>query len=146
MSKPRKMLCDLEAPYTQSLMRLIETQSKATLANWALDYAERHYLPIYAAHFPQDLRPREAPAARDWLAGRVKLPALKPLILAAHAAAREAEAVPPAQAGPRAPSPRLPRRSTALRTRSELASRRRRSGLRNLRHPGRPIPLRTSFR
>ena len=54
MSKPRKMLCDLEAPYTQSLMRLIETQSKATLANWALDYAERHYLPIYAAHFPQD--------------------------------------------------------------------------------------------
>ena len=26
MSKPRKMLCDLEAPYTQSLMRLIERQ------------------------------------------------------------------------------------------------------------------------
>ena len=103
MSKPRKMLCDLEAPYTQSLMRLIETQSKATLANWALDYAERHYLPIYAAHFPQDSRPREAlAAARDWLAGRVKLPALKPLILAAHAAAREAEAVPPAQAAARA--------------------------------------------
>jgi hypothetical protein len=68
-------------------MRLIETQSKATLANWALDYAERHYLPIYAAHFPQDSRPREAlAAARDWLAGRVKLSALKPLILAAHAA------------------------------------------------------------
>ena len=107
MPKPCKMLCDLEAPYTQSLMRLIETQSKATLANWALDYAERHYLPIYAAHFPQDSRPREAlAAARDWLAGRVKLPALKLLILAAHAAAREAEAVPPAQAAARSGRPR----------------------------------------
>ncbi len=29
MSKPRKMLCDLEAPYTQSLMRLIETQKQS---------------------------------------------------------------------------------------------------------------------
>ena len=103
MSKPRKLLYDLEAPYTQSLTRLIETQSKATLANWALDYAERHYLPIYAAHFPLDSRPQAAlDAARDWLAGRVKLPAAKSLILAAHATAREAEAIPPAQAAARA--------------------------------------------
>ncbi len=103
MPKPRKTLCNLDAPYTQSLMRLIETQSKATLANWALDYAEWHYLPIYAAHFPLDPRPKAAiAAARDWLAGRLKLPAVKPLILSAHAAAREAEPVPQAQAAARA--------------------------------------------
>lgn len=103
MPKPRKMLCNLEAPYTQSLMRLIETQSKATLANWALDYAERHYLPIYVAHFPHDSRPVAAiKAARDWLEGKLKLPAAKVQILAAHAAAREAEDLPQAQAAARA--------------------------------------------
>ena len=103
MPKPRKMLCDLNAPYTQSLMRLIETQSKATLANWALDYAERNYLPIYASYFPQDPRPSAAiQAAREWLDGKLKLPAAKVFILAAHAAAREAERVPQAQAAARA--------------------------------------------
>lgn len=103
MAKPRKMLCDLEADYTQTLMRLIETQSKATLANWALNYAEANYLPIYTRHFPTDQRPRQAiQAARSWLAGDIKLPQVKPFILAAHAAAREAEAVPSAQAAARA--------------------------------------------
>ena len=103
MAKPRKMLCNLEAEYTQTLMRLIETQSKITLANWALDYAEAHYLPIYLKHYPDDNRTKVAiEAARDWLAGKVKLPAVKPLILAAHEAAREAEAIPSAQAAARA--------------------------------------------
>lgn len=82
---------------------LIETQSKVTLANWALDYAEQHYLPIYAKYFPTDQRPRRAiQAARLWLAGDIKLPQAKPFILDAHAAAREAEAVPSAQAAARA--------------------------------------------
>ena len=103
MAKARKMLCNLEAEYTQNLMRLIETQSKTTLANWALDYAETHYLPIYLKHFPADNRPQAAiNAAREWLAGSVKLPAVKPIILEAHEAAREAEAVPSAQAAARA--------------------------------------------
>ena len=103
MAKPRKMLCNLEAEYTQALMRLIETQSKATLANWALDYAEAIYLPIFVKHFPSDKRPQAAiDAAREWLAGKVKLPAVKPIILAAHEAAREAEGIPAAQAAARA--------------------------------------------
>ncbi|MDR0794857.1 MAG: hypothetical protein LBE79_02205 [Tannerella sp.] len=34
MKKYRKMLSDINAPYLQSLMKLIETQSKTTLANW----------------------------------------------------------------------------------------------------------------
>jgi hypothetical protein len=103
MAKPRKMLCNLEAEYTQTLMRLIETQSKITLANWALDYAEAHYLPIYLKHYPDDPRPKSAiDAARDWLAGKVKLPAVKTIILETHKAAREAEAIPSAQAAARA--------------------------------------------
>ncbi|MGB4661005.1 MAG: hypothetical protein WBI07_17675 [Mobilitalea sp.] len=40
MAKARKMLSDWEAPCIQALVKLIETQSKITLANWAIDYAE----------------------------------------------------------------------------------------------------------
>jgi hypothetical protein len=97
------MLNDIDAPYIRSLMALIETQSKETLANWALDYCEEHILPIYEKAYTQDGRPRHAlNAARMWLAGEVKLPEVKSIILnEAHAAAREAEGNPAAQAAAR---------------------------------------------
>ena len=97
------MLPDWEAPYIQSLVAAVEGQSKATLANWCVDYAELRLLPIYEAAYPADLRSRYAlTAARDWLAGTVKLPAAKAHILACHAAAREAVGNPAAQAAARA--------------------------------------------
>jgi len=101
--KPRKMLGDWRDPCIQSLMRLIETQSKATIAGWCIDYADGHILPIYENAYPGDNRPRSAlSAARDWLAGRVKLPEVKRIILGeCHAAAREAEDHPAAQAAAR---------------------------------------------
>lgn len=102
MHKPRKMLGDWEAPYVQSLMKLIETQSKATIANWCISYAEENILPIFEKAFTDDARPRAAlNAARDWLDGKIKLPAVKKIILDAHAAAREAETNPAAQAAAR---------------------------------------------
>jgi len=103
MPKHRKMLNDINAPYLQSLMRLIETQSKITLASWCLDYAEAYIWPIYEKHMPGDCRPRRAiAAARDWLDGKVKLPYVKTIILdECHAAARELDANPVAQAAAR---------------------------------------------
>lgn len=102
MAKLRKMLGNVDSPYILSLMRLIETQSKTTLANWCLDYAETTILPIYEQAYPNDIRPKAAiDAARDWLAGKVKLPEVKKLILEVHAAAREAEEKPAAQAAAR---------------------------------------------
>ncbi len=102
MPKYRKMLSDWNAPYIQALMKQIETQSKPVLANWAIDYAERAILPIWENRRPQDLRPRETlHAARAWLSGAIKLPPAKRAILACHAAAREAEADPAAQAAAR---------------------------------------------
>ena len=81
MPKPRKMLGNATSPYILSLMSLIETQSKVTLANWAIDYAETYILPIYEKRCPGDNRPRRAmEAARDWLAGKVKLPYVKNII------------------------------------------------------------------
>ncbi len=101
-SKTRKMLSDWNAPYIQALVKQIETQSKETLLNWALDYAEGQILPLWSKHYPEDRRPHKAiAAARDWMAGRIKLTVAKPIILKCHAAAREAEANPVAQAAAR---------------------------------------------
>ncbi|HMM05656.1 MAG TPA: hypothetical protein PKD52_03175 [Clostridiales bacterium] len=101
--KPRKMLNDWNAPYIQSLMKLIETQNKTTLANWAVDYSEQVILPLYRKDYPNDLRPQNAlKAARQWLSGGIKLPQAKKAILACHATAREAEGNPVAQAAARA--------------------------------------------
>lgn len=102
MAKYRKTLNDWEAPYIQSLARLIETQSKSTLANWALDYSEKVILPLWRKHYPEDMRPQNAlDAARKWLSGAIKLPQAKAAILQCHAAAREAEGNPVAQAAAR---------------------------------------------
>ena len=103
MPKYRKMLNDWQAPYIQSLMRLIETQSKITLANWCLDYAESVIIPIYEKHCPGDSRPQKAlNAAYEWLSGNMKLPEVKKIILnECHAAARELESNPIAQAAAR---------------------------------------------
>ena len=103
MPKARKMLNNWDAPYLQALMRLIETQSKVTLANWAVDYAEQVMLPLWSKNYPADLHPQKAlAAARQWLAGAIKLPQAKAAILECHAAAREAATNPVAQAAARA--------------------------------------------
>jgi len=102
MSKARKMLSDWNAPYIQSLMKLIETQSKETLVNWAVDYSERVILPLWSRTYPDDLRPQAAlKAAREWMSGTIKLPPAKSAILACHAAARDADGNPAAQAAAR---------------------------------------------
>jgi hypothetical protein len=103
MPKARKMLNDLDAPYIQALMKLIESQSKSTLALWAVNYSQQVILPIWSKHYPADPRPKSAlNAAREWLSGTIKLPMAKAAILESHAAARDADANPAAQAAARA--------------------------------------------
>ena len=103
MKKYRKMLSDVYAPYLQSLMRLIETQSKTTLTRWSIDYTRKNIVSIYEKAFPGDKRPINAlDAANEWLQGKDKLPYVKNIILnECHAAAREAEGSPAAQAAAR---------------------------------------------
>ncbi len=102
--KLRKMLGDVNAPSTFALMRLIDTQSKITICNWCISYAEVNILPVFEKHYPNDNRPRNAlNAARDYLDGKVKFPVVKNIILnECHAAARELDADPAAQAAARA--------------------------------------------
>ena len=97
------MLSNWEADYIQSLMHLIETQSKETLATWAMEYARENLLPLWVAYFPEDHRPRMAlEAGHDWVEGIIKLPVAKKIILECHSAARDAEEYPVAQAAARA--------------------------------------------
>lgn len=97
------MLSNWETEPIMGLMRLIETQSKETLINWAVDYAETAFLPIYEKHFPDDQRPQLAlEYARKWLRKEVKLPEAKKYILACHEAANEVVENPAAQAAARA--------------------------------------------
>lgn len=73
MPRLRKMLNDLNASYIKLLMRQIETQSKTTLANWAIDYSERIILPLWLKYCPDDLRPKFAlDSARLWLNGKIQ--------------------------------------------------------------------------
>lgn len=103
MAKQRKMLTDWQAPIIQELIKLIETQSKATLTNWVINYSEQILLLIWEKAYPEDDRPRKAlEAARQWLSGDIKLPQAKSQILECHGAAREAEQEPAAQAAARA--------------------------------------------
>lgn len=95
MAKPRKMLGNAASPQCQRLMRLIETQSKRTLALWALQLAEKRYLPIYTAAYPKDVRAVDAirickACARD--GGSVK--EIKPLVKELTQLARDGYAEP----------------------------------------------------
>ena len=102
--KLRKTLGDVNASSVVALRELIDTQSKDTIRKWCLDYAENKMLPIFEKHCPYDNRPRNAVnAARDYLEGKVKFPVVKDIILnECHAAARELDSNPAAQAAARA--------------------------------------------
>lgn len=103
MPKLRKMLGAADSPYIITLMRLIETQSKMTICNWCIDYAEKIMLPILYKYCLDDDRPQNAIyAAHEWLDGKIKLPAAKVHILAADTVARELDGSPVAQAAARA--------------------------------------------
>jgi len=102
--KLRKLLGDVNAPSCVELRNLIDTQSKDTIRAWCLAYAEDKILPIFEKHCPGDGRPRNAvSAAREYLDGKVRFHVVKNIILnECHAAARELDANPTAQAAARA--------------------------------------------
>ena len=102
MAKLRKMLGAADSPYILSLMSLIETQSKTTIGDWCVDYAEKYILNIYEKAFPEDDRLRLAVEAyRSYRKGELKLPELKKAAALTVQAAKEAQKNPAAQAAAR---------------------------------------------
>jgi len=102
--KLRKMLGDVNSPSVVELRNLIDTQSKETIRTWCLGYAETRILPLFEELYPDDNRPRSAVvAAHAYLEGEIKFADVKNAILKeCHAAARELDAYPAAQAAARA--------------------------------------------
>ena len=49
MAKLRKMLGDVNGQECMDMMHLIDTQSKETLAAWALSYVKEYYTKIYTS-------------------------------------------------------------------------------------------------
>ena len=93
----RKMLGSVDHPQIIRLMRLIETQSKTTLAAFAADSAAAHYLPIAQEEALSDV----VQAVRVHLKGELPLKALKPHLREARAIA-QGEKEPARQAAKRA--------------------------------------------
>ena len=58
--KLRKTLGDVNAPSAVALRELIDTQSKDTIREWCLGYAESRVLAIFERRCPGDERPRNA--------------------------------------------------------------------------------------
>ena len=54
MARLRKMLGSADSPYILSLMRLIETQSNQTIADWCVSYAKENIIPIFEKAYPED--------------------------------------------------------------------------------------------
>lgn len=103
MAKLRKMLGKIEEPEVVALMRLIETQSKETLAAWAADYTESQVLSIYEKAYAGDDRLRDMLwAVRSYLNGEKKLTELKVILRDGRKIAGEIEDNPAAQAAARA--------------------------------------------
>ena len=102
--KLRKTLGDVNSPSAVALRNLIDTQSKNTIRKWCLGYAEEKVLPIFEKHCSGDSRPRNAVnAAQAYLEGKLKFSVVKNIILnECHAAARELDDNPIAQAAARA--------------------------------------------
>lgn len=103
MAKLRKMLGSVDSAESVMLMKLIETQSKETIANWSVTYAQENWLPIYEKCKPEDERLKDAIiAARDYLKGSLKLAEAKKVLKEGQVAAREAAEHPVAQVAARA--------------------------------------------
>ncbi len=93
----RKMLGSVDHPQIIRLMRLIETQSKSTLACFTADYVAAHYLPIAQ----DDTLRTAAEAVRSHIRGELPLKELKPLLKEARTVAQR-EKDPARQAAKRA--------------------------------------------
>lgn len=103
MAKLRKMLGKADSPYIISLMRVIETQSKETIAKWCIDYAEKEMLPICMKYYPDAVCCEAAlKGARLYLDGGITLSDAKKLISDVQRFSRELEETPAAQAAVRA--------------------------------------------
>lgn len=102
MTTLRKMLGTIDSEECISLMHLMETQSKQTLAAWAIQYAKDHVLGLYENYLPDDKTMRAVILeCEQYLRGTKTLKDIKPVIREAALFARNCNAGPIQQAAAR---------------------------------------------
>lgn len=103
MAKLRKMLGDVNSAECIGMKELIETQSKLTLAKWAVGYAKENYLSVFNSQIEGRSELAEAiSACEDLFEGKVKQAEIKPILKNAVQLARDLNDNPIAQAAARA--------------------------------------------
>lgn len=99
--KLRKMMGSVEDIPVVRLMALIETQSKLTLTQWAVEYTADRYLPMLGQCRTAKRSAAAVEAVRSHLRGELPLKEVRPLLSDARKAAQE-EQNPVRQAAARA--------------------------------------------
>ena len=103
MAKLRKMLGKIDEPAVVQLMELIETQSKETLARWAVNEVKENALPLLQkAEMDTEVQQQAIAAVEEYLLGKVSLAKIKPQLKAASQAAATITDCPVGQAAARA--------------------------------------------
>ena len=89
LKKHNQVLFAKNSEFLQDLTMLFQDQSHKTMVLWALDLAAESVAKL-AEKYPDEPRPREAlESARDWAAGRIKMPLAQRKVLDCHAFAKE---------------------------------------------------------
>ncbi|MFQ3544160.1 hypothetical protein Q7A53_08730 [Halobacillus rhizosphaerae] len=93
LKRKNKLLFSRDSLCLQELVELIQLQTHRTLVMWVLDCAKTPLGQI-EAKYPHEPRPRTClERCEDWARGKIKMPAAKKAILAAHTAAKEIEEI-----------------------------------------------------
>lgn len=91
LKKKNQILFPKDCAFLQELSAMLQRASRRVVTLWALDLAEESAEQL-ATKYPRETRPAEAVlAARDWAAGRIKMPVAQRKILDCHALAKELE-------------------------------------------------------
>ena len=89
LKRKNQVLFAKDSEYLQDLVLLFQGQDHRVMALWALDLAAESTAQL-EEKYPEERRPREAlKAAREWVAGNVKMRFAQRKILDCHAVAKE---------------------------------------------------------
>ncbi len=89
IKRKNQILFAKDSEFLQDLINLIQEQNHRTMVLWAFEFADETVQKLNA-RYPGERRFEEAvTTAKDWAAGKVKMPVAKQAILQVHAVAKE---------------------------------------------------------
>jgi hypothetical protein len=91
IKRKNQVLFAKDSEFLRDLIALIQEQNHRTMVLWAFEFADETAQRL-TARYPEEKRFEEAvTAAKDWAAGKVKMPFAKRAILQVHSVAKEVD-------------------------------------------------------